>query len=237
MAVRIDGSSLGVALSFDVAADLVPRFEAVLPPRWVAGSESGDARSWRVETEHDIDRVRGELELHLAEHVPGLIAVHACAVAFDGRAVLVPGRSLSGKSTIAAALVDQGGTYYSDEYALLDPDGQVLPYARPLTLRATGAEPARLIRPETLPAVGAEPVPVAVVAHVRYDASAQWDVHAIGPGEGTLALIDNAVAAQTRSAEVLAHCAAAARHATFVRGRRGEAADAAAQLIALLAAA
>ena len=46
----------------------------------------------------------------------------------------LPGHSFSGKSTLVAALVRAGAVYYSDEFAVLDPDGFVHPYAKALSL-------------------------------------------------------------------------------------------------------
>lgn len=185
------------------------------------------ARRWTIAGPHDLLAVQSAAELHLAERAPGLVAIHAGAVVVDGRAVLLPGRSLSGKSTLTAALVRCGATYYSDEFALLDGAGRVRPYPRPMTLRP----PAEPVRPAV---IGSEPADVALVATLRYLPDARWSVETVGPASGTLDLIDNAVAAQTRSAEVLEHCAATARGARFIRGVRGPAEQAVAQLRALL---
>jgi hypothetical protein len=228
MGVAITGSSLGVELAFDVAPELVERFRALLPPGWSAGPVDGAARRWRVDSAHDLAAVQSAAELHVAELAPGLVAIHAGVVAFGAAAVLLPGRSLSGKSTLTAELVRAGATYYSDEFALLDVAGQVLPYPRPISLRA----PVQQVRPAT---VGTGAARVELVATLRYLPDADWAVDAVGAGRGTLDLIDNAVAAQTRPEEVLAHCAAAARSARFLRGVRGPAAAAAAQLRAALA--
>jgi hypothetical protein len=234
MAVQISGWCLGVPLSFDVADDLAARLAETLPHGWQRGDRSPEARTWTVSTEYDIPGVLSDAELHVAERVAGLIAIHAGVVAFDGRAIVLPGRTLTGKSTLTEALVRHGGTYYSDEYALLDDTGRVHPYARPLTLRASSTEAARLIDPATLAAVGEQPAVPRLVAQLRYASDAQWDVQPITAGEGTLVLIDNAVAARTRAGEVLAHCAAAARAAHFLRGARGAADAAAEHLIALV---
>jgi hypothetical protein len=64
------------------------------------------------------------------------IFVHAGVVGWQGKAILVPGRSRSGKSTLVMALVDAGATYYSDEYAVLDKEGRVHPFTRVPQLRA-----------------------------------------------------------------------------------------------------
>src|SRR5262249_57961124 len=73
-----------------------------------------------------------------------------------GLAIVVPGRSHTGKSTLVAELVRRGATYWSDEFAVLDDAGRVHPYRRPLVPRGLTAPPPdlRLVRadpPEPLP--------------------------------------------------------------------------------------
>src|SRR5918994_2119193 len=71
-----------------------------------------------------------DLQLHVAEFAPRRVFVHAGVVGWRGRAILLPGASHAGKSTLVAALLRAGATYYSDEYAVLDLSGRVHPYAR-----------------------------------------------------------------------------------------------------------
>src|SRR4051794_20574153 len=57
---------------------------------------------------------------------------------------VIPRVSHSGKTTLVAALVRAGATYYSDEYAVFDAQGSVHPYARPLGIRdGNGDRPRR----------------------------------------------------------------------------------------------
>jgi serine kinase of HPr protein (carbohydrate metabolism regulator) len=53
--------------------------------------------------------------------VPSLSSetIHASSVAIGGRAVLISGRSGSGKSDLALRLIDRGGTLVSDDYTLV----------------------------------------------------------------------------------------------------------------------
>src|SRR6266550_3942853 len=101
---------------------------------------------------HDLDEVFAGLEdhvkLYVAETAPRLVFVHAGAVGWRGRAIVLPGVSYSGKSTLVAALVKAGAVYYSDEYAVLDPRGRVHAFACALQERTkTGTE---VIPPEAL---------------------------------------------------------------------------------------
>ncbi|MBB5786205.1 hypothetical protein [Jiangella mangrovi] len=70
------------------------------------------------------------------ERSPRLL-LHAGAVARDGRAVLFPGESGTGKSTMVAACLRRGFDYLSDELVAVETDtGCVTGWARPLMLTA-----------------------------------------------------------------------------------------------------
>ena len=84
-----------------------------------------------------------QVRMFIAANTRDWIFVHAGAVACGGRAVVLPGESFSGKTTLVAALVQAGASYYSDEYAVLDADGRVHPYARRLSIRSDGGEPTQ----------------------------------------------------------------------------------------------
>ncbi len=76
-----------------------------------------------------------DLQLYVADMAPDRVFVHAGVVVCQGRGILLPGRSFSGKSTLVAELIRAGAEYYSDEYAVLDSTGSVHPYPRPLSIR------------------------------------------------------------------------------------------------------
>lgn len=60
--------------------------------------------------------------------------LHASCVAIDGRAVLIEGRSGTGKSDLALRLIDRGAALVSDDYTLLRRSGAVLLASPPATL-------------------------------------------------------------------------------------------------------
>lgn len=65
------------------------------------------------------------------------VHVHAAAVSLGGQAVVIPGPSGAGKTTLALALAMAGWTYLSDEVAAIGAGGDVVsPYPRPLALEA-----------------------------------------------------------------------------------------------------
>jgi hypothetical protein len=69
------------------------------------------------------------------------LLLHAGALEADGRAVVLPGVSGSGKSTLCAGLARAGLAYLSDELVAFDlTTDQVLPYAKPVTVKAGSFE-------------------------------------------------------------------------------------------------
>src|SRR5690348_11129110 len=64
--------------------------------------------------------LESQLHLRVATLARTRLFVHAGVVGWRGGAILIPGRSHTGKSSLVAALLALGATYYSDEYAVLD---------------------------------------------------------------------------------------------------------------------
>src|SRR5262249_31683129 len=68
-----------------------------------------------------------DVENAVAQRSREMLFVHAGVVGWRGLAIVVPGRSHTGKSTLIAELVRHGATYWSDEFAVLDDAGRVHP--------------------------------------------------------------------------------------------------------------
>ncbi|WP_294263553.1 HPr kinase/phosphorylase [uncultured Sphingomonas sp.] len=60
--------------------------------------------------------------------------LHASCVAIGGRAVLIEGRSGTGKSDLALRLIDRGAALVSDDYTLLRRSGTALIASPPATI-------------------------------------------------------------------------------------------------------
>ena len=63
------------------------------------------------------------LHLAVAEFSPEAVFLHAAVAVWNGAAILIPGRSHAGKSTLTKSLIDAGAVYYSDEFAPVLPNG------------------------------------------------------------------------------------------------------------------
>ena len=173
-----------------------------------------------------------DIELWVAETAEGLVFVHAGVVAVDGRAIVIPGPSRAGKSTLVAALVRAGAEYLSDEFAPLDAQGLVHAYRRAPNQRADS--PAAAWPLPHLPTAQTPPMPVALVASVRWEQDAEPRLTPVSHAAGIMPLLSNTVCALTRSEEALDVLSVATRDALRVEGVRGDAAATAAELLDLL---
>ena len=226
--------------------ELLARIEAVLPPGWQPRQATPEQDRLGIIAEDDgtfslyqgITRVSdgqtAELSLvlletklhgHVALHSPDKTFVHAGAVAHNGRGIIIPGHSFSGKSTLVAALVRAGAVYYSDEFAVLDPDGFVHPYAKALSL-----DVARQVE-ELGGVAGDEPLRLGCVLVTYYVPGAGWEPKRIPAGEAALALLSHTVTAQSRPGPAMRAVSRALDDAVVLEGERGEADAVAEQLL------
>ena len=181
------------------------------------------------------ERLESDLRLYVAERSPRRVFVHAGVVGWRGRGVVIPGRSLSGKTTLVAELVRAGADYYSDEYAVLDADGRVHPYARPLAVReGEGLKQTRRGVEEFGGRVGEGPLPVGLVVVTRYERGARWRPRRLTPGEGVLGMLSDTVCARQRPRRALGTLSKVAGRAVMLAGVRGEASRAAESILRAL---
>jgi hypothetical protein len=173
-----------------------------------------------------------ELRMYIALHAPNHVFVHAGVVGVQDRAIVLPGRSFAGKTTLVAALVQAGAEYWSDEYAVLDADGLVHPYPKPLSVRINDTRETDEQPVESLGGrAGDRPLPVAVIAFTSYRPGAACALRARTTGEGAVKLLEHSIAARSRPEQVLAAVRRAATNAMVLEGERGDAGQAASALL------
>ena len=178
----------------------------------------------------------GHMMIHVAEHAPEYVFLHAGVVAWEDRALLLPGQSHAGKSTLVAELVRAGATYYSDEFALLDSEGRVHPFTRDIRMRRPGAPDQVPLPLEHLHGrAGTNPLTISMVMFTEFADSARWAPQAVSPGQTVLELLLHSTPVQRTPSRTLATLSAMVRHARAWRSKRGEAAAAARSLLAALA--
>jgi hypothetical protein len=174
-------------------------------------------------------------ELVTAFRAQDCLFIHAGVVGWQGQAILIPGRSMAGKSTLVKALVESGATYYSDEFAVLDKEARVHPYPVPLSIRGSSGQPIGRIRVESIGGqVGVEPLPVGLVIDTKYQPGADWRPSSLTPGLALLTLMSNTVAARRDPAHSMPILRKAVSGPIALKSTRGEAEEVAPLLLALL---
>jgi hypothetical protein len=252
------GVSVGVRVS---DSSVLERVRALLPPGWKPAGKPTVRRLYslivggpthrsgirrfnllysdaaRLLRTHDLEEALAQLELdlelYIADRAPRRIFVHAGVVGWNGQAIVIPGDSFSGKSSLVKALVKAGATYYSDEFAVLDGRGRVHPYPIPLAIRpAQDGGPPMKYRAEELGGVaGIGPLPVGLVLITRYVGGTRFRPRPLSAGRAVLELLAHTLPARRRPGRVLDALSRVVSQALVLRGTRGEAEETARQIL------
>jgi hypothetical protein len=232
--------------SFGVVAEVVSddpelfdSLPCALPPGWTPGNGKAATRFGLMrdgaitldgtevarsngDRSASLVRLSATVRHHVALHAPAHVFIHAGVVCVGCTAIVIPGSSRSGKTTLVAELVRTGATYYSDDYAVVDSGGLMHPYAKPLSIRSAGPGPGWPV-PVPEAQVASRPIRAGLIVLTSYDAGAPWRPTACTSGEGALALLQHTVAARSRPRHALAAVCQLSRDARVIAGRRGEA--------------
>ena len=170
------------------------------------------------------ETLESDLRLFVAELATHRVFVHAGVVGWKGKAIVIPGRSYSGKSTLVAELVRSGATYYSDEYAVLDSRGRVHPFAKPIELREEGEfRQTKISVAELGGQAGTRPLPVGLVLITQFKSGARWRPRKLTAGNGVLEMLFNTVSARRNPERALATLQRVTAQADVLKGVRGDA--------------
>jgi hypothetical protein len=176
-----------------------------------------------------------QLRMHIALHAPDHVFIHAGVVGVGEWAIVLPGHSFAGKTTLVAALMQLGAGYWSDEFAALDANGLVHPYAKPLSVRNAEFVGERRTPGSLGGRVGDLPLRVGLIALTHYRPGGSWAPRACSAGEGAVKLLEHTIPARSRPEQALAAVRYAVTGAQILEGERGEADETAAALMAALA--
>ena len=171
-----------------------------------------------------LDAFDTHLRAAFAEFSRKKLFVHAGAVGWKGKAIIFPGKSRAGKTTLIAELVKAGATYFSDEFAVLDGNGAVHPFAKPLSIRETRTSRQIETPVETLGGIAArKPLPVGLVVMTEYRDGGHWKPKTLTPAGGALEIIAHTIAARRWPALALSVIGAVVDRAPVIRSDRGDA--------------
>jgi hypothetical protein len=159
-----------------------------------------------------------EIHLCVAEHASHHVFIHAGVVVWNNRAIVLPGFSHAGKSTLVWSFVKAGAIYYSDEYAVFDEEGCISPFALPISLRMSNGE-RHLITPDSIGASRRKPD---FIVFTRYRTGAIWRPRQLQPGSAVLGLIRHSIAIRRNPALVLRILKNVSLQSQAFQGPRGE---------------
>lgn len=160
-----------------------------------------------------------------------VVFVHAGAVSYNGRGIVLPGVSGAGKSTLVRRLLERGATYYSDEYAVLDRAGRLLPFPCLLKLKDRSPDAWRVEAAEFGAPTGLGPVQVALVAFPCYTPGGAIRWEPLTPGTAALQSLQYMPACRARPAAALDAAIALTIGAVSASINHGDSAQAAERLL------
>jgi hypothetical protein len=179
----------------------------------------------RTESLADLmDIFESDVNFHIATTTSRRFFVHAGVVAWKGKAIVIPGRSHTGKTTLVKEFLRQGASYYSDEFAVFDSRGHVQPFAKALSIRDDRTQQQTRISAEQFGCpVGIKPLRIEFVLLTQYQKTARWRPRNTSRGQAVLHLLQNSFSIRKKPEAALAFAEAAVRNATILTGVRGEA--------------
>ncbi|CAN5223600.1 hypothetical protein BH10ACI1_BH10ACI1_06210 [soil metagenome] len=186
--------------------------------------KNGEKIGAQVFDENLIDGLISLVRLTVAEFAVERVFVHAGVVGWKGKAILIPARSFKGKTTLTTALIKHGALYFSDEYAVLDQDGFVHPFAKPLSIRGEIDERTQVdYAIETFGGkIGIEKIPVGMVLITEYKSNGKWKPQILSSANGILELIKNTIPIRNNPNFSLEVLQKATKHALFIKSIRGD---------------
>jgi hypothetical protein len=176
------------------------------------------------------------LRIVVAENAVNTVFVHAGVVGWKGKAVVFPGRSFKGKTTLVAELIKIGADYYSDEYAVIGSDGLVSPFPRDLSLRSYVVEHDEVdVSPNIFGAkIGVDPLEVGALIITEFAEDAVWDPRTLTIGEGILECIPHTIPIKADTEMSLKLLNLALKDAIIAKTYRGDVKRDAVQILTFL---
>ena len=172
----------------------------------------------------------------VVHRLQSLKAVHAGAVVLEKQAILIPGSTHAGKSSIVAELLRRGATLLSDEYALIDEAGWVHSYPRPMLLRDSRMQQSPVLPAELGSSYAKGPVPVGWIMALEYRPGSDWSIQEVPQSEALMILLRNTPHAMAESPGMVDCFLKAVSEAKCFAGQRGNAIQGADQILHLIGA-
>jgi hypothetical protein len=171
-----------------------------------------------------LENLGSEVRRTVAEFAVGRVFIHSGVVSWKGKAIIIPAKSMGGKTSLTAALVKRGALYYSDEYAILDETGCVHPFPKTLSVRGIIDKYKQVERPVEFfgGKAATDKAPVGMFLLTSYKPHARWTPEILSPARGILEILKHTVPIRTDPAYVLGVLKQAASRALIVKSNRGD---------------
>lgn len=180
---------------------------------------------WWINKDALLDYLDSQIRITIAECSVSKVFIHAGVVAWNGNAIIIPGRSYSGKTTLVAEFIKRGAVYYSDEYAVIDEKGNVHPFPKMLSMRGIIDNYTQVdLAPEEFGGkVGTEPLPVKYVLITNFEENAVWSPTKLKTGEAMMDILQHTIPIRLNPAFTLKVLNKMASRAIITKSKRGEA--------------
>lgn len=129
------------------------------------------------------------LRVSVGEHAKNLVFLHAGAVGWKGKSIIMPAESFHGKSTLVTELIRAGCEYYSDDFAVLDENARLHPFPRKISRRTEDFKTYELDISDIGGQTGSVEIEPGIVLLTRYEKDAEFAPIIETPGAGVLKLI------------------------------------------------
>ena len=176
------------------------------------------------------------LRVTVAENAVNSVFIHAGVISWKDQAVIFPARSFKGKTSLVAELIKHGAVYFSDEYAVVDLEGLVHPFARDLSIRGVTDEYVEAdISPFAFGAQVAEmPARLGCVILTEYRNGRSWRPRRLSVGNGILETIPHTIPMRADAAMSLKILNRAFSNAIIAKSYRGDVKKDAVAILAFL---
>jgi hypothetical protein len=177
------------------------------------------------------EMAESQIRITVAEFAVGKVFLHAGVIGWKGQAIVIPARSFSGKTTLVAELIKKGALYYSDEYAVLDENGNVYPFPKWLSMRGIIDAYTQLdCSVESFGATaGTDAIPVGMVLIASYNENKKipkkWNPKVLTPGQGIMEILPHTLPIRNNPEFVLKVLNNLANRAIIVKSIRGDAVE------------
>lgn len=168
------------------------------------------------------------LRVIIAEFAVKKVILHAGVVAWNGKAIVIPGKSFRGKTTLVSEFVKKGAIYYSDDFAVLNKNGFIQSFPKALSMRGIIDDETQVdYSVESMGGrAGKRNIAVGMILLTEFEPNLhakQWKPKFLSAGQGILEIIPHTVPIRNNTKFALNVLNKVASRAIIVKSRRGEA--------------